>query len=288
MTGPHLARRSAPRPARRAFASARYVVCLAILIVSAAGMQAVASWLGGHFRKEPLPLLKPLYAMDKSGLAPQYELATLQPPPLSEELVANLGTKEYLDWHVLDVSRADRDAQRRARLFITYYTGQPDLVPHNPKECLGAAGYTLADETLVDVEVPDGRGGTVTLPVSVLEFEPPRRGRFEAGDGSDAMPRLVVAFFFYANGGFATTREQVRVRVANLLDRYAFYSKVEVSFSDVRGLRLATRDQTIESIKPLLSKLMPVLFTQHYQDWSAIKSDAEPAASAGSSGESGS
>lgn len=256
--------------------SPRYYVCVAILVVSALAMHSTATALGRYFSKQPLPLKKSLYLLDKSRLAPRYELAPIQPPPLTDEVVQNLGTPEYLDWHILDKSVDRSSAVHRARLFVTYYTGQPDLVPHNPKECLSAAGFTLARETDTDVEVPLPGRDALRIPVSVLEFETPQRSRFSAGDGSGAPPRLTVAYFFLANGSYVTTRDQVRVRTSSLFDRYAFYSKIELSFTDAGGAKLATRDQTIEAVRPLLGKLMPVLLSEHYQDWEAIRAGRPP------------
>ncbi|MEP0845461.1 MAG: hypothetical protein HRF50_01415 [Phycisphaerae bacterium] len=257
--------------------SPRYYVCVAILIASALAMRSTAAALGRHFSKQPLPLKKSLYLLDKSRLAPRYELAPIQPPPLTDEIVQNLGTTEYLDWHIVDKSVDRSSALYRARLFVTYYTGQPDLVPHNPKECLSAAGYTLARETLANVEVPLPGRAAAHIPVSVLEFETPQRSRFVAGDGSGAAPRLTVAYFFLANGTYVTTRDEVRVRTSSLFDRYAYYSKIELSFTDAAGAKLATRDQTIEAIRPLLGKLMPVLLSEHYQEWEAIRTGQPPA-----------
>lgn len=270
-----------PAATARGFASGRFYTCVAILLLSSVAMQSVAAALGGYFRKHPLPLKQPLYLLDRNKLLPNYDLSPIQPPPLTDEVVENLGTTEYLDWHVLDTTRGRDDPLHKARLFITYYTGQPDLVPHNPKECLAAGGFSLARETLVHVDTPHPDGSVARIPVSILEFEPPRRGPFVAGDGTGDAPRLTVAYFFYANGAYVTTRNQVRVQVSSLTDRYAYYSKVEIVFTSSNGMRLATREQTIEAVQPLLRTLMPILWTDHYQDWSAIE-DGQPPAIAGS------
>lgn len=257
-------------------ASLRFYVCLGVLLVAAASMQSVARVLGGYFRKAPVPLKRPLDALRQDKLLP-YRLHRSQPKPLDEEELENLGTREYLQWNLTDPLRDPGDPVSRALLFITYNTGQPDLVPHNPKECQAAAGLTLRKETPIEVAVPGRDGADVIIPVSVLEFELPERDRlllFRGGGGGT--PRRAVAYFFYTNGRYVVSRTGVRRAVANLWDRHAYYSKIEVTFADDSGRVLANRAQTIEATRRLLRKVMPILWDDHYQDWEALKQGAPP------------
>jgi hypothetical protein len=271
----------AVRPARllatvRRTTSPRFYVCVAILLVAAVSMQGVAGLLGGYFRKAPVPLKRPLDALDQAKLLPEYRTHRRQPEPLSPETVENLGTEQYLQWNLVDCDRDPADPTAVVQLFITYHTGQPDLVPHNPKECYAAGGAAYRDETGITVEVARSDGETVKIPVSVLEFDAPRRRGLLTPAGSTDEPRLIVAYFFYTNGEYVTSRTGVRAKVANPWARYAYYSKIELSFSDDRGVTLPSRDQAIAATRRLLRKLMPILWEDHYQDWEALQNGAPP------------
>jgi len=242
-------------------------VCLAILLAGAASIPLVAQLANAYLRKLPLPLKRPLHELDPARLAPDYVLRPLQPDPLPDTLLEQLGTREYLNWYLIDQTRPPWDPTRMVHVFITYHTGQPDLVPHNPRECLPASGWDLIDEHQIVVSVPHPNGDIAHIPLAVLEFAPPRGGN----------RRLTVLFFFYANGRYATTRTAVRLAVSNLSDRYAYYSKIELSFSDERERRLADREASEQAAKRLLRRLMPVLWEDHYPDWEAVRRGEIPA-----------
>jgi len=256
--------------------SARFYICVGMLLVAAATMQSVAAYFEVTFRKQAVPLKLPLDMIDQRKLLPDYRPHRFQFPALGEELVANLGTDQYLQWNLTDQRRSREDPTSLTRLFITYHTGRPDPVPHYPKECLAASGMVLRDESEIKVTVPRPDGVEVVIPVSILEFELPGGGNAALGEPGGKQQRLVVGFFFYANGRYVTSREAVRLAVANLTDRYAYYSKIEVSFSDDDGRVLPDRDQAIEATRRLLHKLMPILWEDHYQDWEALERGDAP------------
>ncbi|RMF77118.1 MAG: hypothetical protein D6744_11665 [Planctomycetota bacterium] len=263
------ARAPAGRPTRP-LASVRYIVCLAILIVAGGSMQMLARVMRVHFAKAPLPLKKPLSELSIARLRPTYDLHPQQPPPFSEDLIENLGTREFLNWNLIDTRRRRLDPTYLASLFVSYYTGQPDMVPHEPRECLVASGMSLEHEETMTVTVPLADRDALEIPVAILDFE-------SAGDAISMNPRkLTVAFFFYANGKFVTTRNGVRLAVANLSDRYAYYSKIEISFSSDGRRRFADREETKTAAAELIRRLMPILLSDHYQDWEAIQAGQPP------------
>jgi hypothetical protein len=248
------------------FASPRFYVCLAILVGCAVAIPLVAQVLEAHLRKLPIPLRRPLHQLDLQSLAPDYALHPIQPEPLSQIVLEALGTTHYLNWRLIDRRAAPSDPARMARLFITYYTGQPDPVPHHPRECLQAGGWTFVSEDSTTVHVPRSDGEVVDIPLAVLQFAPPRGGE----------QRLTVIYFFYANGQYMTGRNAVRLALSNLADRYAYYSKIEISFSSENGRRLADSQTSQVAAAHLLRRLMPVLWRDHYPDWEAIQRGQTP------------
>lgn len=259
------ASRVSPAGATR-FATPRFYWCVAILLASAVSMQGLAAWFEGHFRKEALPLIRPLYEFDLARLAPEYRLYEKQPAPLNNEMIEALGTREYLNWLLIDETKKPADPTRMVRVFITYYTGKPDLVPHEPRECMVAGGFTIRNEETVAFDIPRTDGSKAQIPVAVLDFEEPQRAE------SFTAPRIMpVTFFFWANGDYTTTRLGVRRAVANLSHRYAYYTKIEVSFSaETNAMAWPDREAAKAASEALLRKLMPVLWDNHYQNWDAI------------------
>ncbi len=240
-------------------ASLRYYVCLAVLLMSAAGLHMVAAVLGIHFVKAAVPLKRPLSEFDWTKLEPDYRQHLHQPDPLNEETLQKMGTEEYLQMRLWDTRRRPADPARVANILITYYTGQPDLVPHVPEQCFTAAGYDQVGE-------PE----TISVSVSGVgaphDLIPVRMVQFHAREGDD---RQTVLYFFHANGQYEASRDGVRTRFAkNLWGRYAYFSKVEVLFTNdpetQRGLRQAGPQEAVEAIGPLLRKLMPVLLKDHF------------------------
>ena len=66
---------AAPQPAQRRRASARFWTCLVVLLLAAVGLKGASQLLGAHFRKEPLPLKKPLALLvDSPRFGPRYSL----------------------------------------------------------------------------------------------------------------------------------------------------------------------------------------------------------------------
>ena len=256
--------------------TARFYVCVAILLLTAGGKELAAGYLESYFRKLALPLKRPLDALDQSKLLPQYRPHRIQPGLLSHEMIENLGTEEYLQWNLRDLTRDRDDPTSVVQLFITYYTGGSGLVPHRPQECHAASGATMIGEKLITVPVTDSAGVVRKINVSLLEFELPRQQALLLQSENRAAASQMVAYFFYVNGKYETTRTDVRRAVSKLTDRYAYYSKIEVSFINDTFNRLPNREEAEAATRRLLKKLMPILWDDHYQDWEAIQNGSPP------------
>jgi hypothetical protein len=241
-------------------ASARYWVCLAVLAVAAAGMHSVTSFLNVYLRKEAVPLKKPLSSFDTRKLGPRYERhpRTDALPPLTADVVESLGTEEYLQVYLRDTEAPPESPTRVAHLFVTYYTGNPDMVPHVPDECYAASGYDLVSRDTRAIPVAGVGAPDDQIPLRVLQFEAGRRSQFALGEAELA----TVMYFFHTNGEYVTTRNGVRRVLSNPFDRYAYYAKIEVTFEGERGTR-PDPDAAVAAAGPLLERVMPVLLEDH-------------------------
>jgi hypothetical protein len=256
---------SAPRPTARArivasSASPRFWVCLGVLVCAAVGLKAAAWKLGVVLRKEALPLKQPLQLFDARKLGPDYELdaRTFKIEAMSEDMIETLGTRDYLQIYIADRRKPPDDPARVALLFVTYYTGKPDMVPHEPDMCWQAAGYDKVGAETVKLRVPGIGAPDDELPVRVVQFRAAQQGQFSTGGGDVA----TVIYFFHANGHYALTRNDVRETMSNPFQRTAYYMKVEVTFTSAGGSRAAA-DAALPALGPLLAHVVPVLLNDH-------------------------
>lgn len=267
---PQIAAAAASAYKRPLAAQLRFAVVALILLASAAGMQLLATMMQGYFTKLPVPLKKPFYEFDRYKLGPEFSRHpdTDRLPPLSEDLVASLGTKEYAIWILSDNERPDSPLGR-ATVFVTYYTGKPDMVPHVPDECMRSGGWERVwGPRHVDITVP-GAGAPqdkVEMRVQTFEEQPSilRTGQ--------RVRQMTVGYFFHTNGRYATTREGVRVSQMNLTDRYAYYAKIQVEIMHARLSESDNRQSEIAAIERVLRKLMPILLEDHLPDWDTARS----------------
>ena len=112
------------KPLGRLCRQPSFVVCILVLGLCAGGLRVGAERFKWIFRKESIYLRKALDEMDLSKLDPYRLIAT---HTISEEIVTELGTREYIQWVLEDTSVDARDPMRLLSLFVTYYTGNPDL-----------------------------------------------------------------------------------------------------------------------------------------------------------------
>jgi hypothetical protein len=242
--------------------SARYWVCLGLLLAAALGLRTAAQWFGLTFRKEAVPLKAPLEGFDVTRLGPRYvvnKVLTSQTERLSEDMEDSLGTEEYARLWFIDNERSPTDPDRLVNVFLTYYTGKPDMVPHVPDECFQAGGYDkLGAEThwiyVRGIGAPGDR-----VPIRVVRFQARRVGQ-AAGEESSA---LTVTYFFHVNNHFATTRNEVRMRLMNPFERYGYYAKIEISFTNIRAEH-ANLETSLAALGPFLERLLPVLYENHF------------------------
>lgn len=242
-------------------ASVRYWTALGILLVAAVAVLVLPRVLGAHLRKEAIPLTKPLAHFDPSRLAPRYirHAATDRIGQMSEDTVESLGTHEFLQLYLADTTKSVDDPTRVAFVFVTYYTGKPDLVPHVPDECFMAAGYDALSKRTAKLRVAGIGAPGDEVHVRALQFRTPPKFQH----GSTGSTDLTVMYLFSANDQWGTTRNDVRLILSNPWQRYAYYAKIEVMFSDDRLQHMATETQSLAALPDLLQTLVPVLFTDH-------------------------
>lgn len=240
-----------------------FLICLIVLGVCALGLRVGAEKMKWHFRKLPLPLRQSLKKLDV-GRFGSYEV--IHKYDIPKEIEDELGTTEYIQWTLRDTSLQSNEPGSTVNLFITYYTGNPGLVPHTPDWCyVGSGGLkTFSKNTTIRVPNLDGNSQNDSdhdlLPVRVLGFDIRQTVGVEA---------RTVIYFFVVNGDFVCTRNEVRLRQTRLTDHYAYFSKVEMSFSKPKKLG---REGVLAAAQKLTSGLLPVLVGEYWPDWNNLPS----------------
>ncbi len=235
--------------------STPFVISAVLLLGTAISLQVVVAKMRISLTKEAVPLQNPLTRLDRSKMWP-YEFR--HAGDLDESVINELGTREYIAWDFVDTRRKSKsDPERRVHFFVTYYTGDPDSVPHTPDVCLLGSGYTTTKKENIEFEM-DTRLGPMTVPLRVLDSEK---------SGIHNKEKFTVAYLFGTNGKLTARRQGVRFAINDPRDRHAYYSKVEIRF----GPPFPPREQMIEATKRFLKVALPVLIEDHWPDWDAVK-----------------
>jgi hypothetical protein len=236
-----------------------FVTCALLLAVAGGGMSMAMKKFEMYARKIPLPLKKSLESMDQSDLGPYKVLKKLKID--NKDILDNLGTEDYIQWYLEDTHVDPASLGSHCFLFITYYS-LPDRVPHVPEECFAGSGFQQLSSEPLTLEIRK-QDGPETVPARQLIF---------AGSKPDLLGRsetFSVFYLFNVNGGYANSRETVRLALnKNIFGKYSYFCKVEWHFLDSNGNKMnpATKEAIAASQK-LLEVILPILETEHWPAW---------------------
>jgi len=256
-----------------------FLICVITLAAAGASKKAVIEISGAKLRKEPIYLKKPLDLMDKALLAP-YQIVN-ESKIDNKDVLEELGTEEYIQWIIEDTEAPKFSPTRYCSLFITYYTGNPDKVPHVPEECYTGAGNQQRSNNVITLNINRTQETVnATENENTVKSEPfDVRHLIFARKGSsiwDTNSIYSVMYFFSVNGKYASGRGETRkIMGSNLLGRYSYFSKVEWKFmGEASGNRMSSdKNETIKASEKLLSVLLPILEKEHWPDWEKAKNE---------------
>ena len=232
-------------------------IAVAMLIAAACLAGPFASWLDLIQHKSAIPLRAPLASLDERVLAPY---RVVRRDAFDQATLEALGTDMYLSWHIEDETLPPNDPLRTAHLLVTYDSGGNSLVPHTPDVCWLGSGYEPAQpHENIEFDLPSLSGKVASVPARVCTFvKTAQRNR----------SRHTIVYTFHCNGRFVATRTGVRILVNAPTSRYAYFSKVEITFHG------ATRAQGIDGAGKLLNRLLPALVRGHWPDFQAAEDAA--------------
>jgi hypothetical protein len=250
----------------KSFLKPAFSVCLAVLLSAAFAKEAVIRKLGVQMVKQPIALQHPLEEMDAAALAP-FELKRETRIP-NRDVLESLGTDQYLQWLLEDPEAEPGSPTRYCSLFITYYTGNPDMVPHVPDECYVGGGNERQAGGLVSIDVPRNEGD------QKLDFQYVAFTNFDSKTLRE--DNFSVQYFFHANGKYSGSRTDTRLILgSNWFSKYSYFCKVEWKFYGIGsfGLIYPDREQTLQASGKLMEKLLPELEKNHWPDWGKINNE---------------
>jgi len=234
----------------RALFSVPFIASLVILAAAAAGLKPAMHALAKEYRKETIPIRKPLADFDMSRLPGFARDWTFK----HQKTVDDIETDEYA---IIRLKCMDGGpGPSRAIFFVTYYSKQGDKVPHTPDVCYRQAGAVIKKMTTVMIDTPSLGPEYKQIPVNLLLFEMPN-GTNQA-----------VIFFFCVEGQFRQTREQVRWLLNKPGNRFMYFSKIEASTNYPLN---SNPTPAIELCKKILSEATVILATEYYPSRAQIK-----------------
>jgi hypothetical protein len=224
-------------------ATFHYLLAVALLLGMAVALQTARSRGTLQLIKKALPLCKSLDDLDRSSVRPFEVAGALR---VAAETIDDLGTSEYVYWRL----QPNRQPVpwKSAQLFVTYYTGVQDQVPHVPEECMTQGAFSPdADQTLEMDMSQLGR----KIAVRRLSFYPPQ----QTGD------KVCVYYTICVNGDYCPGRESARLRMGDPRESHLYYSKVELSFEGLSDKDQAAGDQQAAYI---LDRVLTELVKSHW------------------------
>ena len=242
---------------RRRVITVPFILSIGMLVAAACLCGPLAFWTDLKSSKQALALRVPLASLDERVLAPYKVTKRIVLDPI---MVEALGTDMYLSWQLEDENRPTNDPLRVASLLVTYDTGGRNLVPHTPDVCRLGAGYEAAQpHENVDFEIGSLAVEQRTVPVRVCTF---------VKTAVKNRAKHTVVYTFNCNGRFVAARNWVRTLINTPTNRYAYFSKVELSFPR------ATRAESVRGAERLFERLLPALVAGHWPDFQAAEQAA--------------
>jgi hypothetical protein len=236
-----------------------FLLCAAVLALTAGAMSAVIKMSGAYLRKEPLPLKNPLSVMDKFSLAP-YKVVDKQRIE-NPDVIDSLQTEDYIQWILEDTSVSQADKTRYCSLFVTYYS-TPDVVPHRPEECYVGGGFQQASSDEVTLRIKYASPGTNDPKQIGARYIVFAKTNQDLMAGDTTFP---VLYIFSVNGEYSGGRDQTRrILNKNLFGKFSYFSKVEWKFygSNFGRVIFPDKQEAVEASEKLLKVILPILEQQ--------------------------
>lgn len=270
-----------------------FIVSVVILVVATLAMGGVVRLLKANLVKRPIEVERKCQALPSET----ENWIQVGEDRKEEEVVEGvLGTKNYLSRVYVRKDTQKTEKPVSVELHLAYYTGMVDTVPHVPERCLVGGGASIVGGTVMApvpinpdklIAVSDAETAGAPVPLFTARVNTPKspmngqRVRLPRGwqdiklrvtefafPGTDT--RMFAGYFFIANGGIATSAEDVRLLAFDLRSDYAYYMKVQLS-----AFGLESPQKLGETAGQLLDELLPEIMLC-VPDWAEVEAGRFP------------
>ncbi len=266
--------------------SPSFLAALAVLVIGAVALQVSIARMQVVLRKLPIHAKDDLPLRTVSASVPGWERFG-QDSILSKEVIEELGTENYLS----RMYRGEFNGKPvMVELHLAYYTGMIDTVPHVPERCFVGGGMVQAgnsqtvpipldfDRFSVDPYLDQAEYGPVYVAVGEnfqsirMPFDLKQRLKLRVTPFLDvrADRKVFAGYFFIANGGIATSANDVRGLAFDPQTTYAYYTKVQFTSWDVDSA-----EQLGQVAGSLLDELLPQIM-RRVPDWIEVMEGRYP------------
>ncbi|HVX84072.1 MAG TPA: exosortase-associated EpsI family protein [Phycisphaerae bacterium] len=210
----------------------RRSVMAAVILLTGLGVgRALEAALSLTFDKPYLPLPKPLTEL-RSLIGEHARYRAVGDENLDPDIVATLGTKEYLLRHYVDTTKKPGEVGYDLRLNLNYY-GTGSATPHVPEICWAGAGMQEAADSKQEFVVKGVRrksGKVEDIKMRMICFLPNQTDASGLSLGADMGNKtLNVAYLFEVNGKCVSQPQEVTGEFWKASSKYAYHTKIEVT-----------------------------------------------------------
>jgi len=241
----------------------RSILVPAAILAGILAVDALETAMHATFDKPPAPLRMPLDQIPRQLGTPARYVATNPDQVMDEEMVATLGTSNYVVREYDDTSKKPGEPGTGVNFNVNYYaTGSSS--PHVPEVCWAgtgreeaAAGDTRKEFTVKGVRRRDG--SMVDLRMRLISFKPLPGEPTTTSDGKPIFDN--VAYVFQVNGDYVSNPQEVMSRFWKATYKYAYHCKLEVTPLDVTssGSRVltCTQEQAEQIVSDFIRVALP-------------------------------
>jgi hypothetical protein len=192
-----------------------FVICTAVLALTGMGMSFATQRLGLYLKKEPLPLKRPLDAIEEGRLAP-YKISA-KVPIENADILKSLGTRDYIQWVLEDPRESVQSPVRKVLLFITYYRQRTACLI--ARRCY--TGGVISDWRPMRSLSASASGDRREIPGRCLLFDRVSRCLL-------SVPQFPVVYLFHVNGEYAGSRDEAPAAQRTSSAKHAYFCKIEL------------------------------------------------------------
>ncbi len=236
-----------------------FLICIAVILLCNGYISYRKAHYGVTLIKKAIPLKKSFDLIDETLISP-YKVVRKQ-KITNKDILESLGTENYLQWILEDETAESLSPVKNCSLFITYYTGNPDQVPHVPEACYTGGGNQIESKSSVKMTITDANN-IAEVPATCLVFKSNPAEIWQREN------KFAVVYFFRVNGHYKGNRTTTRLALGNLTSEYSYFSKIEIKFFNRNGF-YPEKEEAVAATEKLLNVILPVLEKYHWPDWNA-------------------